>query len=63
MSFDINNLKIGIVGLGYVGLPLAAEFGRHYPTVGFDINEGRIESSPPASSSIRPSLMSKPTVG
>ncbi|HEY5642653.1 MAG TPA: Vi polysaccharide biosynthesis UDP-N-acetylglucosamine C-6 dehydrogenase TviB [Gammaproteobacteria bacterium] len=43
MSFDINNLKIGIVGLGYVGLPLAAEFGRRYATVGFDINQGRIE--------------------
>ena len=42
MSFDINNLKIGIVGLGYVGLPLAAEFGRHYPTVGFDINKARV---------------------
>jgi UDP-N-acetyl-D-galactosamine dehydrogenase len=42
MSFDINNLRIGIVGLGYVGLPLAVEFGKKYPTVGFDIYEGRI---------------------
>ena len=42
MSFDINNLRIGIVGLGYVGLPLAVEFGKKYPTVGFDIHEGRI---------------------
>jgi len=42
MSFDINNLRIGIVGLGYVGLPLAAEFGKKYPTVGFDINTGRV---------------------
>ena len=38
MSFDINNLRIGIVGLGYVGLPLAVEFGKKYPTIGFDIN-------------------------
>jgi UDP-N-acetyl-D-galactosamine dehydrogenase len=34
--------RIGVIGLGYVGLPLAAEFGRHYPTVGFDINSKRI---------------------
>jgi len=40
--FDIKNLKIGIVGLGYVGLPLAVEFGKKYPTVGFDIHEGRV---------------------
>jgi len=42
MSFDINNLRIGIIGLGYVGLPLAVEFGKFYSTVGFDINAGRI---------------------
>ena len=40
--FDVKNLKIGIVGLGYVGLPLAVEFGKKYPTVGFDIHEGRV---------------------
>jgi UDP-N-acetyl-D-galactosamine dehydrogenase len=33
---------IGIVGLGYVGLPLAAEFGKRYPTVGFDLNATRV---------------------
>jgi len=43
MSFDINNLRIGVVGLGYVGLPLAVEFGKLYPTIGFDINGDRIE--------------------
>ena len=42
MSFDINQLRIGIVGLGYVGLPLAVEFGKKYSTVGFDINSGRV---------------------
>ena len=42
MSFDIENLRIGIVGLGYVGLPLAVEFGKQYPTVGFDINADRV---------------------
>jgi UDP-N-acetyl-D-galactosamine dehydrogenase len=34
--------KLGIIGLGYVGLPLAAEFGKKYPTLGFDINSSRI---------------------
>ena len=33
---------IAIVGLGYVGLPLAVEFGKKYQTIGFDINESRI---------------------
>jgi len=42
MTFDLNKLHIGIVGLGYVGLPLAVEFGKHYPTVGFDIKAARI---------------------
>jgi UDP-N-acetyl-D-galactosamine dehydrogenase len=35
--------KIGIIGLGYVGLPLAVEFGKVLPVVGFDINQERIE--------------------
>ncbi len=34
--------KIAIVGLGYVGLPLAVEFGKHRDTLGFDINQVRI---------------------
>lgn len=34
--------KIAVIGLGYVGLPLAAEFGKHYETVGFDIQPRRI---------------------
>ena len=34
--------RIGVIGLGYVGLPLAVEFGKKYSTVGFDINEKRI---------------------
>jgi UDP-N-acetyl-D-galactosamine dehydrogenase len=38
----LNDVRIGIIGLGYVGLPLAIEFGRQYPTVGFDINEKRV---------------------
>jgi len=38
----INNKKIAIIGLGYVGLPLAIEFGKIYKTVGYDINKQRI---------------------
>ena len=33
---------IAIIGLGYVGLPLAVEFGKHRTTIGFDINQARI---------------------
>jgi UDP-N-acetyl-D-glucosamine/UDP-N-acetyl-D-galactosamine dehydrogenase len=36
------NKKIAIIGLGYVGLPLAVEFGKHRPVLGFDINQQRI---------------------
>ena len=42
MSFSLDTLRIGVIGLGYVGLPLAVEFGRKYPTVGFDVKAGRI---------------------
>ena len=38
----LDSVRIGLVGLGYVGLPLAVEFGKVYPTVGFDINSDRI---------------------
>ncbi|HRD65677.1 MAG TPA: Vi polysaccharide biosynthesis UDP-N-acetylglucosamine C-6 dehydrogenase TviB [Candidatus Competibacter sp.] len=39
---DLATTRIGIVGLGYVGLPLAVEFGKQFPTLGFDINETRV---------------------
>ena len=38
-----NKLKLGIIGLGYVGLPLAVEFSKKYQTIGFDISEDRIK--------------------
>ena len=38
----VSKVKIAVIGLGYVGLPLAVEFGSRFPTVGFDINERRI---------------------
>jgi UDP-N-acetyl-D-galactosamine dehydrogenase len=39
---DISNQKIALIGLGYVGLPLAVEFGKVRPVLGFDINDARI---------------------
>ncbi|MDN3398523.1 Vi polysaccharide biosynthesis UDP-N-acetylglucosamine C-6 dehydrogenase TviB [Psychrobacter sp. APC 3426] len=39
---SIDNLKIAVIGLGYVGLPLAVEFGKQHSVVGFDINTSRI---------------------
>ncbi|HAS6349097.1 TPA: Vi polysaccharide biosynthesis UDP-N-acetylglucosamine C-6 dehydrogenase TviB [Vibrio vulnificus] len=39
---ELKDLKIGIIGLGYVGLPLAVEFGKKYHTLGFDINQARV---------------------
>lgn len=38
----INNYKVAVIGLGYVGLPLAVEFGKKYQTIGFDINIERV---------------------
>ena len=42
MLHSLDNVKLGIIGLGYVGLPLAVEFGKKYPTLGFDINTKRV---------------------
>jgi UDP-N-acetyl-D-galactosamine dehydrogenase len=39
---NLQNKTIAIIGLGYVGLPLAVEFGKHRATIGFDINQARI---------------------
>ncbi|MCU7906315.1 MAG: Vi polysaccharide biosynthesis UDP-N-acetylglucosamine C-6 dehydrogenase TviB [Candidatus Thiodiazotropha sp. (ex Epidulcina cf. delphinae)] len=41
--FDLGKVHIGVLGLGYVGLPLAVEFGKKYPTIGLDINEARVQ--------------------
>lgn len=40
---NLENVKIAVVGQGYVGLPLAIEFGKKYETIGFDVNSKRIE--------------------
>ncbi len=41
--FNLDRIRIAIVGLGYVGLPLAVELGRKFPTLGFDVDSARIE--------------------
>lgn len=41
---DMNNLKIAVIGLGYVGLPLARLFSTKYTTVGFDMNQSRVDA-------------------
>jgi UDP-N-acetyl-D-galactosamine dehydrogenase len=43
LNFSLKNTQIAVIGQGYVGLPLAVEFGKHYPTLGFDINAIRID--------------------
>ena len=43
MKLSLRGCRIGVVGLGYVGLPLAVEFGKHFDTVGFDIKTARID--------------------
>jgi UDP-N-acetyl-D-galactosamine dehydrogenase len=40
---NLENARIAVIGLGYVGLPLAVEFGKKTPVLGFDINEARIQ--------------------
>jgi UDP-N-acetyl-D-galactosamine dehydrogenase len=50
---DLKNARIGIVGLGYVGLPLAVELGKRYPTIGFDIDRARVADLRPLESASR----------
>lgn len=39
---NLNDTRVAVLGLGYVGLPLAVEFAKHYDVIGFDINEQRV---------------------
>ncbi len=43
MNARLSNIRIGIIGLGYVGLPLAVEFAKRYQVIGFDIKKSRID--------------------
>lgn len=40
---NLQDVKFGIIGLGYVGLPLAVEFGKCFPTIGYDVKEERVK--------------------
>ena len=40
----LTDITIGVIGLGYVGLPLAVEFGKKYPTIGFDLSRPKIDA-------------------
>ena len=42
-QFELNNYKVGIIGLGYVGLPLAIQLGKNFSTIGFDINLEKVK--------------------
>jgi UDP-N-acetyl-D-galactosamine dehydrogenase len=44
MHASLTDIKIGIIGLGYVGLPLAVEFGKKFQVLGFDINQSRVDA-------------------
>ena len=58
------DIRIAVVGLGYVGLPLAVEFGKRYDTVGFDINAARIaelEEGRDTTLEVEPALLAEAT--
>ena len=42
LTMKLEDKKIAVIGLGYVGLPLAVEFGKQRPVIGFDVNKGRV---------------------
>ena len=44
MNLNLDNLKICVIGLGYVGLPLARLFSTKYPTMGYDLNRSRVDA-------------------
>ena len=59
-----DQVRIAIVGLGYVGLPLAVEFGKRYDTIGFDINAARVEelrSGHDSTLEVEPELLAEAT--
>ena len=43
IKYNFENVKISVIGLGYVGLPLAVEFSKKFPVVGFDLDKKRIK--------------------
>jgi UDP-N-acetyl-D-galactosamine dehydrogenase len=43
VSVERGTSRIAVIGLGYVGLPLAVALAKHFPTVGIDIDQGRVD--------------------
>ncbi|MEN9867399.1 MAG: UDP-N-acetyl-D-galactosamine dehydrogenase, partial [Pseudomonadota bacterium] len=39
----LSNVTLAVIGVGYVGLPLVIEFGKHFKTIGFDVSREKIE--------------------
>ncbi len=59
---SVDEARIGVIGLGYVGLPLAVEFGKRYDTVGFDINGARVaelKSGRDSTQEVEPELLAE----
>jgi UDP-N-acetyl-D-galactosamine dehydrogenase len=44
IDMEVWTMKVAVVGLGYVGLPLAVEFGKKYPTIGFDLSAAKVSA-------------------
>ncbi len=64
LIMNLDTTRIGVIGLGYVGLPLAVEFGKHIDTVGLDINPSRIEelkNGKDSSLEVEPELLKEAT--
>ena len=40
---QLDNIRVAVIGLGYVGLPLARLFSTKFPTIGYDLNAARVE--------------------
>lgn len=49
-----SNPTIAIISLGYVGLPLAVEFGKHFQTIGFDLSAAKMTAHNASNAAIRP---------
>ena len=43
-KLENNKTALAVIGMGYVGMPLAAEFSKHYKVIGFDINKTKINN-------------------
>ena len=41
--YALSEVRVSVIGLGYVGLPLAVEFSKHFPTIGFDVKRERVQ--------------------